>query len=239
MIQIARSHKLVFDPRPTVIRQPGADLTGSFVLCDAHNDPAGDGTGGTQTVVHGDIDVGFAKAVTFWGFGHFGTTPAAAIQIKPVFLDSLRGSAPALTDLAAADPWTTITSVTGGFKSEHVGRYLHVASGTNFTPGIYRITAVNSGTSITVDRAAGSTGAASGGAGTVQTEFGPHLAGSAPPRTVAPDILQLNQGDGGNRSFCFTVDLPAAQYLRVFAKATGTVTAADLMLGYTLVPPEA
>ncbi len=77
-----------------------------------------------------------------------------------------------LTDLVSADPWTTITSVTGGFTAAMVGNIIHItSSAANFTPGWYEIiTRVDTNT-ITVDRACGSTGAGAAGVGAVGGAF--------------------------------------------------------------------
>ncbi len=77
-----------------------------------------------------------------------------------------------LTDLVSADPWTTITSVTGGFTAAMIGNIIHItSSAANFTPGWYEIiTRVDTNT-ITVDRACGSTGAGAAGVGAVGGAF--------------------------------------------------------------------
>lgn len=70
----------------------------------------------------------------------------------------------AITDLACAgSPWTTLTSATGGFTSAMIGNGIYIASGTNFTAGRYIITGRADTNTITVDRAAGATGACSSG----------------------------------------------------------------------------
>lgn len=48
---------------------------------------------------------------------------------------------------------TTVTTATGGLGKQMIGNALHLNSGTNVTAGFYFITAVASGTSMTVDRA--------------------------------------------------------------------------------------
>lgn len=57
----------------------------------------------------------------------------------------------ALTDLACANN-TTLTSVTGGFTTAMIGNIMRIASGTNFTPGYYMVTARASTNSVTLDR---------------------------------------------------------------------------------------
>lgn len=73
----------------------------------------------------------------------------------------------ALTDLASTDPWTTVTSSTGGFTDAMVGNLIHITAATgSVTAGWYEIkTRVNTNT-ITVDRATG-TGNWTGGTGRV------------------------------------------------------------------------
>lgn len=74
-----------------------------------------------------------------------------------------------LTDLAStsASSWLTLTSATGGFTAQMVGNIIYIASGTNFTAGYYEITAYTDTNTVTVDRACGATGDASGGSGKV------------------------------------------------------------------------
>lgn len=71
-----------------------------------------------------------------------------------------------LTDLATTGVVTTLTSATGGFANAMVDNTIQIASGTNFTPGFYRIVGFNSTNSILLDRAP-CTAAASGGTGSV------------------------------------------------------------------------
>ncbi len=58
---------------------------------------------------------------------------------------------------AVTNNTTTVTSATGGFTSAMIGNAVYL-SGTGTTTGRYFVTAVGSSTSITVDRATGSTG---------------------------------------------------------------------------------
>lgn len=79
-----------------------------------------------------------------------------------------------LTNFASADPWTTITTATGGLTQDMVGASFECTNaGTNFSTGRYTILTVGSdGKSFTVDRAAGSTGAASSGQGSISRANG-------------------------------------------------------------------
>ena len=62
----------------------------------------------------------------------------------------------AVTD-AVTNNTTTVTSATASFTSAHIGNAINL-TGTGTTTGFYYVTAVGSSTSITVDRATGSTG---------------------------------------------------------------------------------
>ncbi len=55
-----------------------------------------------------------------------------------------------LTDLACLNN-TTLTSATGGFTTAMIGNVIRIASGTNFTPGYYMVTARASTNSVTLD----------------------------------------------------------------------------------------
>jgi hypothetical protein len=70
-----------------------------------------------------------------------------------------------LTDLAAAQNSTTLTSATGGFTAAMIGNAIHITAGTNFVAGFYFVTAVASLTSCTLDRAPATAGAGSVGTG--------------------------------------------------------------------------
>jgi len=71
-----------------------------------------------------------------------------------------------LTDIATVSPFTTLTSVTGGFTAAMIGNVIHITSGTNFVAHYYVITGVVNTNTITVDRATAlNTG--SGGVGRV------------------------------------------------------------------------
>lgn len=71
-----------------------------------------------------------------------------------------------LSDLACANN-TTLTSATGGFTAAMVGNVIYIASGTNFTPGNYEITARASTNSVTLDRNPTVSASATSGAGKV------------------------------------------------------------------------
>lgn len=68
-----------------------------------------------------------------------------------------------LTDLACASGTAVVTSVTGGFTTAMIGNLVQIASGTNFTPGFYEITARTSTNQITLDRDPTTGSAATGG----------------------------------------------------------------------------
>jgi hypothetical protein len=66
---------------------------------------------------------------------------------------------------------TTLTSVSGGFTSAMIGNCIRIASGTNFTPGYYFITARTDTNTVTLDRTASSSGAGASGVGRVGGAF--------------------------------------------------------------------
>lgn len=73
-----------------------------------------------------------------------------------------------LTDLAAAQNSTTVTSTTGGFTSQMVDNLLHVnVAGTNFVVGWYWVKTFVDTHTITVDRAPATAGAGSGASGKI------------------------------------------------------------------------
>jgi SPP1 family predicted phage head-tail adaptor len=67
-----------------------------------------------------------------------------------------------LTDLATVGPFTTITSVTGGFTAYMVGMLLVVTAGTKWATGDYRILTHTDTNTIAVQKAAAVEGAAAG-----------------------------------------------------------------------------
>jgi hypothetical protein len=69
----------------------------------------------------------------------------------------------AFTDLVIGATTTNLTSVLNPFGSTHVGNFIQITSGTNFTTGIYEIVSV-SGVIATMDRSVG-TAASTGGHG--------------------------------------------------------------------------
>ena len=73
-----------------------------------------------------------------------------------------------LTDLATPGAAsTTLTSTTGGFTSAMVDNCIDIASGTNFTAGIYQITAYTDTNTVTLDRSPTAAAAGSNGVGKV------------------------------------------------------------------------
>lgn len=72
-----------------------------------------------------------------------------------------------LTDLAMTTATTTLTSATGGFTAAMIGNVIQIASGTNFTPGFYEITAHTDTNTVTLDRDATNGTNASSGVGAV------------------------------------------------------------------------
>lgn len=71
------------------------------------------------------------------------------------------------TDLACATGGTTLTSATGGFTDAMIGNGIYIKSGTNFTVGLYVITARVDTNTVTLDRDPTDGSDASSGAGSV------------------------------------------------------------------------
>jgi hypothetical protein len=70
------------------------------------------------------------------------------------WLIAINSTAKTAIDAAVATtPWKTLTSATGGFTADMVGRILQITAGTSFTTGAFEIVTLNSATSVTVDRA--------------------------------------------------------------------------------------
>lgn len=104
----------------------------------------------------------------------------------------------ALTDLASATPYTTITSATGGFTAAMIGNGIYIASGTGFTAGRYVITAVTNTNTAVIDRACAASAASGGVAkvgGALATLIG--ISTSAPYSAVAGNTV-LIRGQGLN-----------------------------------------
>lgn len=72
-----------------------------------------------------------------------------------------------LPDLACAANTQVLTSATGGFTPAMVGNAIRIRSGTNWTVGFYFITGFTDSNTVTIDRIAHATLAASGGVGNV------------------------------------------------------------------------
>jgi len=69
-----------------------------------------------------------------------------------------------LTDLACTTGTSTLTSATGGFTAAMVGNAIQITAGTNFTVGVYFISAFTNANTVTLDRSP--VGASSGSVGT-------------------------------------------------------------------------
>lgn len=103
-----------------------------------------------------------------------------------------------VTDLACSGtPWTTLTSATGGFTSAMIGNGIVISGGSNFTAGRYIITGRTDTNTITVDRAAGATGACSGGTGKVGGAMASMLTPNASGYAVDGNIIYV-RGQGSN-----------------------------------------
>ena len=88
--------------------------------------------------------------------------------------------------LSAAQNSTTVTSAGTPFLNAHIGNCIQIASGTNFVVGVYKITAVGSSSSITVDRAPATAGAGSVGNG--------NLAGALATLGASTGLLLYQEG---------------------------------------------
>jgi hypothetical protein len=71
------------------------------------------------------------------------------------------------TDLACTTGGTTLTSATGGFTAAMIGNGIYIKSGTNFTVGLYVITARTDTNTVTLDRDPTNGSNASSGTGSV------------------------------------------------------------------------
>jgi hypothetical protein len=209
----------------------------------------------------GDIDVGHAMNVSFWASMSFGSTPATSIDIKPVFVPEPRGTSniPTASNLHAGDNmftadlestsasnWFVVTSAAVTFASWMVGKWLHINSGTNFTPGTYLITAYDSVTdSLTLATQCGSGGNATVGFAAIPVEYQEcAIATSGGTSTLTPHIYQFTSAivtssgadakDGGH--VAWTVPVPACRIMRVYARANGNAALTSLQLGVTLMP---
>lgn len=76
-----------------------------------------------------------------------------------------------ITDGAAIQNSTTLTSITAAFTSSMIGNCITIASGTNFDTGYYFIVGFNSSSSIILDRTPASSGNASSGVGSIGGAF--------------------------------------------------------------------
>lgn len=92
-----------------------------------------------------------------------------------------------LTDLATVDPFTTITSVIGGFTAYMVGMLLVVGAATKWNGGDYTITSRTDANTIAVPRAAATEGAGAGN-GVIARAF------------YLDDIINVNEA-------CVTMDM--------------------------------
>lgn len=93
-----------------------------------------------------------------------------------------------LTDLAAAQNSTTVTSTTGGFTAQMVDNILRVnVAGTNFIVGPYRVMTFVDTHTITVDRAPATAGAGSGASGKIGGAL-------ATLNTLAASMVAQNKG---------------------------------------------
>jgi len=237
------------EPNLTVIRKD-ALLTTSYVLCQAHCD------GSAKAPVNGDIHIAAASQITFWMHAKFGSTPATSIDLKSVFLPARRGYADTTsaatiatgfftwTDLQTDTPWTAIEDGAAGglFAQWMVGHQLHISGDVgNLNAGSYEITGYTDGDNITIGSACGDTGACDNGVGFVHSQFQEmEILTSGGVSKVRPHIIQLDETQfpaaAEDGLYCCTFPLPAAPFMRVYARCQGTATASSLWLAYSLMP---
>lgn len=129
------------------------------------------------------------------------------------------------TDLATTGVVTTLTSATGGFTAAMVGNFIHITSGTNFTPGWYEVTARASTNSVTLDRAP-STAAGSAGVGAL----GGALATLSNATGLAGAMVASNKAFVTGTTFTATT-ATAISFAQTVA-ATAAATPATRLIGY-------
>lgn len=240
-----------FSGKPFLIRK-GAVLTANWALCTDH-----DSSGA------GNISIDRADEVSFLASISFGSVPATDVRVKPVFLPLPVGGPNMLeptyggvskthhgqdvftSDLASTAGTNVVTSVIADtfFASWMIGKYLHIASGTNFVPGSYLITDVDPGVSLTLESDPTTGGNGSVGFAAIVTEYqelslvtasGVTTGSPHEVKIVAADLTggAADGKDGGN--VCWSQRLPALPFMRVYARCTGTATVTSLQLGVLL-----
>lgn len=217
---------------PVIIRAHNQVVTSSYVLCADHNSEV------VPIARNGNIDVVKATFMTLWFLPRFVDATSFEIQVRHVF--GTRGKANlTLTDLASVNGSAVVTSSTGGFVQEHVGKYLFLtAAGTNGLVGVYKVVGFTSPASITVDRDIADAGNMSGATGTIFTESveqvvdTPAAAGVSDIYAHEIKLTAANHATVGWKHV--TLPIPGAMFARVYVKGTGTLDDTDLVVAYSL-----
>lgn len=221
-----------FSGKPILVRQGATILTTSYVLCDDFPNPPNDLT--QHKTFNGEIDVSRASQMTLYAWLKFGS--ATDIRVQPRAVMSNRANALSVSDLASADPWTTVTSATGGFDQTMVGHPILISGGSGFDEGYYIITAVNSSTSADIHQACAGTGTPSGANAVVFSEGIVDAVSVASGVATASALEMTWPAALGDVLQVAAFNTIGVHLLRLYAKCTGTATGSDLALGYTLSP---
>lgn len=220
----------LFSGNDLIIRQP-AEATSVYLLCDSHVDGQG--------IRNGDIKCDHANIVTY----KIGVIWASltSIELKTVFLPFHgRVGHAQMTDLAstAASGQLEVTTASGTFSHDMVGSFLKITAGTTWRVGYYQITEFNSPQSITVGKAVGTALTdLTSGTGTIVAEAQEcdveTLAGVS---SITPHEIQLSD-TGTDEIYVASFPLPAAPFMRVYVKGTGTVDDSSITIGVQFAAP--
>lgn len=229
-----QSRRHTFRDEPIIVRESGI-LTTSYVICDAHNNSID--VPKTIWPREGNIDVSQAAQVTLWAWITFDGSQVDC-SIKPVFCAAPGGGTGiSRTDGAQTTGSPVFTSAGATFLAGHVGRRIKIVSGTNAVAQEAKIIAYNSATSITLDREINSGANASS---VVFILFGDEFQDLSQDTTSGVTTLTPHSFNvplaSATGKYTFTFPVPAARIMRLYAKGSGTLTASDLILAYTLVP---
>jgi hypothetical protein len=220
-----------FPERPIIIRNP-AVLTTSYVRAQDLRD-------WRDPIEHdheGDIRIAHASQATIQAYVEFGSLSSVEIKtvVTPPDMPAFKYGSAALS---LASERTLTETVGTPFVDSDKGRYLHLVSGTNAKPGIYRIEQVTSSQLVLLDRNPGGNITSDG----VWFMFGGEFQEMAQTTSGGVTTLQPHSyqmaSSAGDGCWAFTFPLPAMARLRVYAKGTGTVTGSILALAVNLMAP--
>lgn len=215
-----------------LIREPKV-LTTSYVLAGLHSTLLPN----SRAYQDGNIPIHQAMNVSIEAYLAFGSLNS--IEIKPVFLfptnSAFRygsGGASLASEFSFAD------SVAASFVPADKGRLLYLISGTNVTPGIYRIKQYTSATTVVLDKnpnaSANITSAVWCILGGEFQDCAQSTSGGS--TTLSPHVFTITSGSGDGQ-YTFTFPVPAMANMRIYAKGSGTVTDSILSLAVTMMPP--